>query len=251
MISPPHYVGRYRSAQQRFLTSLLEHFFARECPKLFGPVLRRKIVEELLHIITQALPLKDHLMPGQMLWYALDKDTPAGSKHQRLVPVILTLVNQEDVQKLASGTLPSQLQKMAIARVIQEAYQQGGILSMRDIGLFTWRDPSTLSQLRKAYEADKGISLPHTGALHDRGPCVSHKTMIVRKIIQEHKDPYQVAQETHHSIQAVERYLKDFRRVQCCFQDGKDIQFITTVTGIHKYVVNQYLQILQSIQKNS
>ena len=118
---------------------------------------------------------------------------------------------------------------------------------MRDIGLFTWHDGSWLSKMRKAYEHQHHVTLPHTGSLHDRGPCISHKVTIIRKIIIEKKDPYPVARETNHSIEAVDRYIKDFRRVQYCWEDGKDIDFISRATGIHKYVVKQYIEILPRV----
>ena len=101
----------------------------------------------------------------------------------------------------------TQIARQAIGRMIQEAYSQGGILSSRDLGLLTLRDPSTVSALRLTYEKEQNCPLPHTGLLHDIGLGV-HKALILRKIILEKKDPADVARETNHSQKAVDRYSK-------------------------------------------
>ena len=69
--------------------------------------------------------------------------------------------------------------------------------------------------------------------------------MIIKKIVIEKKDPLAVAQETNHSVWAVDRYLKDFNRVRLCHQDGKDSEFISLATGLNKSVVNEYVKIIE------
>jgi hypothetical protein len=78
------------------------------------------------------------------------------------------------------------------------------------------------------------------------GSCVSHKSTIIRKITIDKKDPLVVAQETNHSIRAVDRYIKDFNRVRVCYQDGKDKQFISLATGLNKSVVCEYIQLIEN-----
>ena len=77
------------------------------------------------------------------------------------------------------------------------------------------------------------------------GSCVSHKSMIIKKIVIEKKDPLAVAQETNHSVWAVDRYLKDYNRVQLCHDDGKNIEFISLATGLNKIVVNEYIKLIE------
>jgi len=75
--------------------------------------------------------------------------------------------------------------------------------------------------------------------------------MTIRKIQVDKKDPYTVAKETNHSMLAVDRYIKDFNRVRLCHQDGKDDNFISFATGLNKYVVNEYIKILEICQDNA
>jgi len=81
------------------------------------------------------LPPLSRLKPGQMLWRALDKRTRADSRQPKFVPVILTLVDDSDIQMLESATPVASQRPHAIARLYRQAYEQGGLLSTRDVAL--------------------------------------------------------------------------------------------------------------------
>ena len=251
MIRSPDCVKRFNSAKVRFLKGALNSFFKQEFPKLIGPILRDKLIDELIKILDKALPLKDHIRPGQIVWNVVSISTRADCPNPRFVPVTLTIIDEEDIARLTKGIPMSEIMKQAIARIIQEAYRQGGLLSMRDIGLLTWRYGTAISQYRKKYEKEQNVTLPHTGSLQDMGSCISHKSMIVKKIAIDKKDPYTVAKETKHSMLAVDRYIKDFNRVRICYEDGKDNDFISLATGLNKYVVNEYIKIVENCQNNT
>ena len=244
MIKSPDSVKRYNSAKQRFLKGAFLSFFAREFPKLFGPLMRERIVHELLQMVDTMMPEVSRVKPGQIIWNALDKRTRGDSPNRKYVTVILTLISEEDVRQLVKGTPMTAIAKQAVARILLEAYQQGALLSMRDIGLLTWRCTSVISQFRKVYEQENDTVLPHTGNLHDMGSCISHKAAIVTKVVKEKKDPLNVAKETKHTLPAVDRYLKDYHRVKMCYERNGDIGFIHKVTGLSKPVVKQYLDLI-------
>ena len=246
MIKAPDCIKRFHSAKARFLEGALNIFFKREFPKLLGPILRRKLLEELIKLLQNLLPLKEHLKPGQIVWNAVSTKTRADSPNVRFVPVTLTMINEQDIQQLADGVPMTKIIKQGIARITKEAYAQAALLSMRDIGLLTWRSGGAISQYRKQYEKEQNVTLPHTGSLQDMGSCVTHKATIVRKITIDKKDPLVVAQETNHSIGAVDRYIKDFNRVRLCYQDGKDQEFISLATGLNKFVVNEYVKLIEN-----
>jgi hypothetical protein len=249
MIKSPDYVKRFNSAKVRFLKGALDNFFKREFPKLIGPILRDKLTDELIKILDKMLPLKDHLKPGQIVWNAVDIRTRADSKNPKFVPVILTLISEQDIEKLTKAVPMSQIRDHAIARIEKESHSQGGLLSMRDIGLFTWRHTGCISKYRKNYEKEHGEILPNTGSLQDMGSCISHKVMILEKIVIDKKDPYTVAKETKHSMRAVDRYQKDFYRVKYCYDDGKDIDFTSRATDLNKFVVKEYFDLLKEFEK--
>jgi len=240
----PDGIKRYNAAKERFFKPGIVNFFAREFPRFFGPLMREKLAEELITLFETLSPEAKRIKPGQILWNALDKRTRGDSPNRRYVPVVLSLITEDDIDKLTRGASMSQITKDAIARIIRQAFAQGGILSSRDIGLLILRDPTKVSAMRKQYEKQHGCTLPHTGALHDMGSCISHKTTVVRKVIVEKKDPADVARECNHSQRAVDHYLNDYHRVKTVYQQNNDIDYIHIVTGMAKYVVKQYLELI-------
>lgn len=239
---------KYGSARKRLLQAAVGRFFDENFPSLFGPAIRDRIAEQLLELIEAQLPPSSHLRPGQCLWNAVAIETRADSTHLRLVPVILTLVHEDDIAQLAQGTALTQVRQTALARVLEEAYQQGALLSMRDLGLLTWHYGNHMSQCRLAWERRHQRQLPHTGNLQDMGSGVTHKTAIVVKAVYERQDPRQVAAQTKHSQHAVDRYLKDFHRVRTCYRQQPDLDFICQVTGMSKHLVRQYLDIIDKYE---
>ena len=245
MIQPPDCVKRYQAAKQRFFKPVLMNFFARECPRFFGPVMREKLTDELFNLFEALSPTSDRLQPGQLLWNALDKSTRGDSPRRKYVPVILTVITEQDIDQIVKGTNFSVVAGQALARMIREAYQQGGILSSRDLGLITLRDHSWISKCRRRYEVQHDCALPHTGALHDMGTTVSHKSIIIRKVVIEKKDPAVVARECQHSQAAVDRYLKDYHRVKTLYKLNYKTEFIHQVTQIAKHVITEYIDIIK------
>jgi hypothetical protein len=241
--APDH--KHYPSARKRFLHESVASFFEEHFPRFFGPVIRERIAHDLLaRIEAQVLP-SAHLRPGQCLWNAVSRDTRADSPHLRLVPVVLTLVDEEDISLLSAGAPLTQVKSRAVARVLEEAYQQGALLSMRDVGLLTWQRWNGVGLSRRAWESEHGRQLPHTGNLQDMGSCLTHKATIVAKVVYEHQDPRRVAAQTRHSQQAVDRYVKDFHRVRTCYRQRPDLDFISQVSGLSKHLVHQYLDLIE------
>jgi len=247
MIKTPDSVKQYNAAKHRFFRPVLINFFTREFPKLFGPIMRERLADELIDLFENTAPEVNRIKTGQILWNALDKNTRGDSPNRKYVTVVLSVITQDDVEQLAKGIPMSIVSKNAVARMIHEAYEQGGILSTRDIGLLTLRCPSHISRIRLEYEKEHDCLLPHTGVLHDMGPCISHKTTIIRKVVFEKKDPADVARECNHTQKAVDRYLKDFYRVKTAYKQNKDINYVHIVTGIAKHVVKQYIEMLEHL----
>lgn len=216
---------------------------------MFGPVVRENIADALIDLFNSLCPESSRLKPGQVIWNCLDKRTRADSKRRRYKPVTLSLVTNDDVSMFEGNKPITSIRKNVIARMIKEAYQQGAVLSTRDLSLLLVSPAPGLSQLRIQYEKENSTILPHTGILHDMGTTLTHKRIIVYKHVVEKKDPSVVARETNHSQSAVDKYLKDFNRIKTLVNDNKDINFIHHTTNIAKPVIKQYLQIINNYVK--
>ena len=118
---------RYKSAHKRFAKPAIEHFFEQEFPKMFGPNIRSVIADKLIEIFHDNFRDTKTLKPGQILWNAVHKVTRADSPNMKLVPVVLTIVNEEDVSKLENGLKVSEHKQNVIARLTKEAYAQNAL----------------------------------------------------------------------------------------------------------------------------
>lgn len=239
----------YKPAHKRFLKPVIENFFKTEFSKSFGPNVRSFIADELIKIFKENNRNTNSLKPGQILWNAIHKDTRADSRNMKLVPVILTLVNDDDISKLENGFKVSEHKQNVIARILKEAYSQEALLSMRDVSLLLAMSGSSATQVRKKYEKKHNVNLPHPGNLQDMGSCLTHKYQIIYKCVVEKKDPLMVAKETNHTIMAVDRYLKDFNRVKTLYLDDKDVDYIHLVTKLSLNLIAQYVNIINQYVK--
>jgi hypothetical protein len=244
MLPEPFASKHYKSAHKRFLKPAIENFFKTEFAKSFGPSIRSFIADELIKIFNENNRNTNSIKPGQVLWNAIHKNTRADYDNMKLVPIVLTLVNEDDISKLENGFKVSDHKKNVVARMLKEAYAQDALLSMRDVSLLLAISDSYASTIRKNYEKEHGVELPHPGNLQDMGSCLTHKYQIVYKAVVEKKDPVIVARETNHTIKAVDRYLTDFNRVKTLYLDEKDVDYIHLVTKMSIGLINQYVDII-------
>jgi hypothetical protein len=249
MLLIPKAMKTYNSAHKRFLKPVIENFFKTEFTKSFGPNVRSFIADELIKIFQQNNREVNSLKPGQILWNAVHKSTKSGSRNMKLVPVILTLVSDDDISNLENGLKIYVHRQNVVARILKEAYAQDALLSMRDVSLLLAINDTSASKYRKKYEGKHNVTLPHPGNLQDMGSCITHKYQIIYKSVVEKKDPVIVAKETNHTIMAVDRYLKDFNRVKTLYLDDKDENYIHLVTTLSLYVIAQYVNIINQYVK--
>jgi len=227
-----------------FSMKICEQFLHKQVPQVGGKELRVILSQKILALVDEYMPDIQRVKPGQMVWTAVHKNTRADSKKVQLKPIVLTLVNENDIRIAETGAkTPPRMLPDTIARVTKEAYEQDTLLSMRDLALIFKRSPSTMSNCRKEYEEMKKEVLPTVASLQDVGSGITHKYMILRKILIDKKDMVKVRQETKHTQGAIDRYLKDYRRVEMLFDDNKEVKFIERVTGMREFLIKQYYEI--------
>ena len=241
----PDGIRKYRTAHDRFLKPAIVNFLKTELPGYLGPIVRNNIADALIDLFDSLCPETSRLKPGQMIWNALDRHTRADSLHRRYKPVILTVVDKTDIEMFEKELPVSKIRANAMARMMKEAYSQGGLLSTRDISLILCDKACNLSSVRIRYEKENHMVLPHTGSIQDMGSTLTHKVQIVYKHVAQSKDPLTVARETNHSQCAVDRYIKDYHRVKILTEDNKGLDYINQATNISKHVITQYQQILK------
>lgn len=212
------------------------------------------LIQRFLALIEAYAPLQQRLRPYQTLVLAVDKNEQFGYGKRmescRLVPVIVTLVTPEELQELADGAKLRDLRPRIAARILKEAYDQGGVLPFSTVGLLTGlHSANSVSQaVALFYEQNPEVVLPHSGTIFDMGRTLTHKKAAV---LLKHQGllEQEIARRINHHPSAVARYNNDDARVGQLWEEGKSAEMISFITGLSLSVVQEYIEIRQEMQR--
>ncbi|NGX61235.1 MAG: hypothetical protein K940chlam9_00718 [Chlamydiae bacterium] len=205
------------------------------------------LVETIEEVYFSSLEQQE-LQPGQMKYRCISADEGAGKplKECQMVAVTLTLHDDRDKENLSiasNGERSIELRRRRLARICEEAKEQGGFLSQEDLAEFLMCDVRTVR--RDTKELKKlGIILPTRGQQKDIGPGVSHRAIAIRHWL-EGKEPVAVAQQIKHSIAAVENYLQKFKRVAFLRRKGFTEFEIALTVGISVYASKTFCELYE------
>lgn len=233
----------------------LESFFAEQCPQIGGQLSRQVLVKAISDMVSKFYPETSHLKQGQTLWTTVDRrETSSYGKSIRnteLRPVVLDLVRTEDAAERAAGKKLRDIKKEAAVRLCEQAYKQDGCLCGAELAILLKVSTPTISKYIKEWEIEYNTVVPRRGSIHDMGPTLTHKKIIINKLFVEQKSVQQTSRETYHSPQAIQRYISMFRQVMLCTQKGMDTEQIAFATGRTKRLVREYEEIIEEYGKNN
>jgi len=242
---------------QQFKTfeGALGAFFEKECPQLGGERTRRVLVQSIAEMVRSFYPKTNHLHPGQTSWVAVHKDAGPGYgkaiANTKLTPVALDLILPNEADLRAQGYKLRDLKRDATARLFQQAYQQNAVLTNTEIALLLKISPTTVSKYVAQWETEHNNVLPRRGTIHDMGPSLTHKKIIIHKLFIEHQTVERVAQDTNHSYEAIQNYIVTFRQVLLCRKKGMSTQEIAFATKRTKRLIKQYEEIIEHYGEQS
>jgi hypothetical protein len=214
------------------------------------------LIRRFLDIIEAYAPAQKRLRPYQTLILAVDKNEQFGygkrMERCQFVPVIVTLITPEDLQELADGADLRAMKPKIAARILKEAYDQGGVLSFSTVGLLTglYSSQAVSKAVALFYEQNPDVVLPHSGTIFDMGPTLTHKKAAV---LLKHQGllEQEIARRINHHPTAVARYTNDDERVGQLWKEGKSAEMISFITGLSASVVHQYIEIRQEMQQQT
>jgi len=240
------------------------------CQQTLGAVLKRELmnnfgfenmgviadvlIQRFLAIIEQYAPLQQRFRPYQTLVLAVDKHEKFGygkrMERCRLVPVVINLITPAELQELADGAKLQELRPRIAARILKEAYDQGGVLPFSTVGLLTGLHSVTCVGRAVAlfYEQHPDVVLPHSGTVFDMGRTLTHKKA---SVLLKHQGllEQEIARRINHHPSAVARYNNDDERVGRLWEEGKSAEMISFITGLSLSVVQEYIEIRQQMQQ--
>jgi hypothetical protein len=214
------------------------------------------LIQRFLSIIEEYASLQKRLRPYQTLVLAVDKNEKLGygkrMERCRLVPVFVTLITPEELQELAKGAKLRELRPKVVARILKEAYDQGGVLPFSTVGLLTGlHSPSGVSEaVSRFYEQNPDVVLPHSGTIFDLGRTITHKKA---SVLLKHQGllEQEIARRINHHPCSVARYNDDDERVGQLWEEGRSPEMISFITGLSLTVVEEYIAIRQELQEKA
>ena len=233
----------------------LEAFFATECPQLGGFRTRQVLVKSILDMVHQFYPETSHMRPGQIVWPTVHKGEFSSYgksiKQTRLKSVILDLVRSCDALERANGKKLREIKIEAVARMCKQAYEQEGCLTNAELAILLKISPNTVGNYIKEWELKNHEVLPRRGSIHDMGPTLTHKKIIIEKLFIEQKPVQQVSRETYHSLAAIQRYISMFKQVLLCKQKGMSLEETAYAVGRTKRLVREYEVIIEEYKEKN
>lgn len=220
-----------RSAQQR-LFNILETEYG------FPKATCRSLIHLMWDFLNETFG--DTLHEGQMKYQAVDSVEPPGKNTTELksVPVHLTLHDRNDIQILSKEGIAG-LRKKKILRLVNETYEQGGLLTQEDLAVLLCSSRRTIrrdiKELKNLYQF-----IPTRGTMKDIGPGISHKSKIV-KLWLEGYEYTDLERKTGHSGSSIQRYLAGFSKVVRFHTKKYNIKEIYELTDVSERLVKEYL----------
>jgi hypothetical protein len=245
----PHYEKDLKPIKKKSAKQILSQWL-RQDYGLIGDKVIDLLSSDILTWYTKLKMNAETLYPGQAVWLAVD----VHEKHHphkriedtRLVPVIVTIHSNEDIDLLLSPQKKwKDVVKQRIARLLTEAYSQGGVLTQIDVAVLLSISRKTVTRYIAEYERETGISLPYRGKIHDIGPAMTHKAEIVELMVKGYATPV-VAEKMNHSILSCDNYYKDYKRV---IKLGRSFSLaeISTLTDMSEGLIKEYITLAEKL----
>lgn len=238
----------YGPLQHKSFAAALEAFLAVQCPQLGGPLLRKPLVAKIVEMVDAFHPEASRVHQGQLQWVTVRKDCPPSRARRirdcQLTAVTLDVVGPQDILDLKAARGMHKLKREAVARILRQADAQGGCMACTEVSAILKISPTTVNTYIREWEEEHGEVLPRRGTIHDLGPTLTHKAEIVRKLFLEGQSVQDVARTTHHSVDAVHRYIDMFKRVLLLHTKGLSASEITYGLHISRRLLAEYEKII-------
>jgi hypothetical protein len=214
-----------------------------------GSVTASAIIDDLLALIEQYYRFSDNsfLKHGQLVWLAVPIDEfPAKGKsiaQTKLKPVILDILTDSDINDIKLALHHREIRIKKIERWTLQAFDQGALLSQLDLAVLLNVNETTAGQYVREFESLYGHKLPTRGNVQLIGSGQTHKQEIIALYLKGYLAPT-IATKTKHSLEAVERYIRDFEAVRLLAPKFDDVDTISRIIRLASRVVRQYLDLI-------
>lgn len=190
---------------------------------------------------------------GQVHWSGVPIEFKASygrnGKNTPLKPIVLTLFSQKDIDDRLAGHSLREIRARRTIDMFNESYNQGVVLSATDIAMLFGISSGTVSKIVREYMIKHETTVPTRGTIHDLGRTLTHKKIIIKLYLKGYQRP-EIEVRTKHSGEAIDRYIKDFKRVQLLKRKNMNEGEIAMSLGMSRGLVKEYMEIIKKHEKN-
>ena len=225
----------------------IKHLLEEQYSFVGGDRVQNMLIEDLIRIFQQYSRDPWNLEMGETLWFAVHMDEKPGPgkklAQMRVVPVILSVTHEDDKKLRANGYSAKEVRRHRVARMLREAYHQKGVLTQADVAELIGVSAGTIGKDIREYQAEHGVILPYRGTIHDIGPSLTHKKVIIEKFLQNIPTP-DIARMTQHTEEACDRYIKSFKKVRMLYGKMKPMEIVRTLE-MSERLVQEYIHLIE------
>jgi hypothetical protein len=180
---------------------------------------------------------------GQIQMVVVDASVPpnvplAKAKQRR---VTLTLQAGAEDLELRKGSSIPRLRQRRLCRMCEEAFQQGGLLTLEDLAnLFNCGVRTLVNDLR-ALRQEKVVP-PLRSTVKDMGRAVTHRRLIITLWL-EGLEYTAIARKACHSLESVANYVDKFKRCAALLGSGFDLQTTALLVNISLPLAREFQQL--------
>ncbi len=189
------------------------------------------------------------MKPGQILFEVVAIENGAQKKLSdcTMVNVTLTLDAGEKDVLVKEHQGVQGLRRHRMQRIVNEAFQQGGLLTVEDIAnrLLNCGERTVCRDIKALKE--RGIILPLRSTIRDMGKSVTHRALIVKEWLLG-KEYTEIARKTKHSIDAIANYIDKFKRVVCLAKNNYEINTIAFLVKLSLSLTSEYYRLYQDLE---
>jgi len=187
------------------------------------------------------------LKPGQIIMQVVSTDAHPGMQLSEcpMVNVTLTMDAGEEDLQIRKQQGVTGLRRYQLQRICEEAFQQGGLLTVEDLAIRIFNcGERTVTRDLAALRKD-GIEPPLRSTIKDIGRTISHRVLIVNEWLRG-KEYSQISRSTNHSIKSVRNYVDKFKRVVSLAKQNYEVHSIGFIVKLSSRLVQEYYSLYQN-----
>jgi len=204
------------------------------------------VVRDKVHdIYAPLMETTDSLKPGQLricvIAAGVAPNIPLDRAARCLVTLTLDAGDEDHAVRRQGGVIA--LRRHRFLRVCEEAFEQGGLLTLEAIAdLFNCSVRTLVDDLCAVRRG--GITPPLRSTVKDMGRAVTHRRLIVEKWLagQEYTE---IARSTYHSVASVANYVDKFKRTATLLASGFDLDTVALIARLSPSLVSAFEQLVR------